>query len=60
VLLWVDPLSKLGLAAAQVLFGELPDGLDGERPGPEGGLADRQTQDLVGGRGVAVLVEQFL
>ena len=60
VLLRVDPLAEFGLAAAQILLGELPDGLDGERAGPEGRLADRQPEDLLGGRGVAVLVEQLL
>ena len=60
VLVRVDPLAEFGLAAAQVLLGELPDGLDGERAGPEGRLADRQAQDLLGGRGVPVLVEQLL
>ena len=44
---WVDPLPKFGLAAAQVLLGELPDGLDGERSGAEGRLADRQPEDLL-------------
>ena len=42
----VDPLPEFGLAAAQVLLGQLPDGLDGERAGPEGRLADRQPEDL--------------
>ena len=40
VRVWVDPLPKFGLAAAQVLLGKLPDGLDGERSGTERRLAD--------------------
>ena len=46
--------------AAQVLLGQLPHGLDGERAGPEGRLADSQAEDLLGSRGAPALVEKFL
>jgi len=53
----VDPPAQLGLAAGEVLLGELPDRLDRERSRPEGRFADGQAEDLLGRRGVAVLIE---
>ncbi|WP_231979798.1 hypothetical protein [Tessaracoccus coleopterorum] len=55
----VDPLPQLLLPTLEVLLGQLSDGLDGERSRAKRGLAHAEAQDLLGGGGVAVLVQQL-
>ena len=53
-------LAELVLPALEVLLGELPHRLDGERARAQRRLADRQLEDLLRRGAFAVLVEQLL
>ena len=55
----VDTLPQLSLAAGEVLLGELANRLDRECARPQGGLADRQIEDVAGRGLLAVLVKKL-